>query len=532
MLEEAETLVGDADLEELDQLPEEEATPAVGARPQYRRRRKLQIDRILIATLLLLMIAAPFVLSVARFGALPSAQVPAGSLILTVYDQVEAIETGDLVLVAVEYGLAGTGELDGATDVLIRHILINGGRPVVVSSSPVGLLHSANIMTEIAGTSLTRNEDYYILQYIPAGAVGLRDLAQNLAVLVTMDYQNNATGLSIASFDEFSLVVVIAEQAESVRLWAEQIAPLTDAPIVTAMSFAAVPLAQPYVESQGIEGMLVGYRDAYSYSLLLKNNLGITADVQSIPEETEDPTATDEPTVTPTDAPTDTPEAESTDDAEVVPADDEPTATLEPTDAPTNTPRPTATPTEVPEETVAPTNTPPPTATPTEEVIETATFAVIVSRGAVNLRSGPGTDFAVVATANSGESFLVQSTSDDGTWYEIELPDGNTAWIADFLVTLEERELSTSDLKQTDVLKVEGMSRFLRPANQAEEDEEPELTPEATPVINVAELASGTIADDPIRWYAITLGTIGAVVVILLGNVVNIVRHLIRKEED
>lgn len=51
-------------------------------------------------------------------------------------------------------------------------------------------------------------------------------------------------------------------------------------------------------------------------------------------------------------------------------------------------------------------------------------------RSAANLRSGPGTDNAIVGHASAGDSLQISGCNDDCTWYQ--LADGN--WIAAFLV--------------------------------------------------------------------------------------------------
>lgn len=65
-----------------------------------------------------------------------------------------------------------------------------------------------------------------------------------------------------------------------------------------------------------------------------------------------------------------------------------------------------------------------PTPTPAPAFIE------VVVNDAANLREGPGTDFAIVGKAASGDTLQVAGQSEDGEWYK--LADG--AWIAAFLV--------------------------------------------------------------------------------------------------
>jgi hypothetical protein len=65
-----------------------------------------------------------------------------------------------------------------------------------------------------------------------------------------------------------------------------------------------------------------------------------------------------------------------------------------------------------------------PTPTPAPAFIE------VTVNEAANLREGPGTDFAIVGKAASGEVLQVAGQSKNGEWYKL----GDGAWIAAFLV--------------------------------------------------------------------------------------------------
>ncbi|HMN30003.1 MAG TPA: SH3 domain-containing protein, partial [Caldilineaceae bacterium] len=62
---------------------------------------------------------------------------------------------------------------------------------------------------------------------------------------------------------------------------------------------------------------------------------------------------------------------------------------------------------------------------------------VTVARPTVNLRSGPGTTFAVVGSAKQGQKFTANGRNTAGDWYNITLEDGNEAWISAPLVQVD-----------------------------------------------------------------------------------------------
>ena len=81
---------------------------------------------------------------------------------------------------------------------------------------------------------------------------------------------------------------------------------------------------------------------------------------------------------------------------------------------------------------VAPTATPSPTPTPTQPPAAELTVAGDLT----NIRSGPGTDYPVIGTANTGDLFPVVSRSVTGDWWEICCVNGQNGWIFGDLATV------------------------------------------------------------------------------------------------
>jgi hypothetical protein len=231
------------------------------AQPRRRRRLRLasNLDRILVAVVLLFAVLLPFVRDTVRVGSLPPAVFSAGSRQAAFFSQIDAVEPGSLVLVAAEYNPTGAAELDDATDALLRHLVLLGARPVIVGSSPTGLLHAGNIMESIAEDGrLVANRDYYLGRYLVADVVGLRAFTENVQSLIRTDIRGDETGLDVESLDEFALIVLIAEQSDSIRRWAEQVAPSTSTTVIAVTGYAASPLAAPYLDAIAGAGWAAG----------------------------------------------------------------------------------------------------------------------------------------------------------------------------------------------------------------------------------------------------------------------------------
>lgn len=160
------------------------------------------------------------------------------------------------------------------------------------------------------------------------------------------------------------------------------------------------------------------------------------------------PTATDTPTSTPTATETPTPTATETQTPTSTPTET-PTATftLTPTETPTPTPTFTETPsptltatfteTSTPTFTVTPSETPTATLTPSDTPTATPSTPIALGIRPLIVRVGPEQRYPVVATVPADAPLAIIGISEDGGWYQIRLPDGETAWVANSAVSLE-----------------------------------------------------------------------------------------------
>jgi|GEM_PF-1182701 len=550
---------------------DEEGVPMVESNRRRRSLPKIGLGRLAVAVIILLVVILPFVSSFGVGSLPPLAFGSDNESANIVFNQLEALNDGDYVLVGFEYGPTAAGELDSVADILLRHIVSQGAIPVIVSSNPVGVVHAQNILNDInnsvqsRGLSLQANQDYYIVRYLTGGTLGLRDLSQNFDSIVSINAQGDTTNLNLTTLNDMALMLLIAEQSDDIRNWAEQVAPSTTTRLVAATGYSAQPLAEPYInQTDGILGLVVGYRDAFTYGEMLQ---AVYATSTPAPTETFTPTFTPtntpEPTNTPlpTNTPEPTDEAESTDNTEdggaqaVTSPDDEtdttdeqptvePTATNTP--IPTDTPEPTATATN----TLVPTDTPSPTATftPTPRLI--TVIVVNAPGGSVNVRTGPNTNFPVLTTASDGSVYQVIGESEDGDWINFLLPDGRDGWIASFLV--ERTELPETDFEESDesdesadagdtgvtVMQVSYQRRLGK--NQVRyyqsSDDEATATPPfevlTTPDPRADYVFTRDRSQETSRLNAMTLGTITAVVIILFGNIYFGLRAVLRRRRE
>ncbi len=119
------------------------------------------------------------------------------------------------------------------------------------------------------------------------------------------------------------------------------------------------------------------------------------------------------------------------------------TATASPTITLTLTPSNTATPTLSPTATATSTatNTATATATATATSTPSATptvFGFVRASGRINVRNGPGMQFAVIGSLAPDNGVQVIGENDEGDWYQVRLDDGGEGWVSASLLRIEE----------------------------------------------------------------------------------------------
>ena len=262
--------------------------PEVGAvassapgRRRRRRRLSLSGDRFLISLVLAGGMLLPFYNAQTRLGESAPTEFAAASPQQTLYEALDALQPGELVLVGMEYGPTAAGELDTVASVLLRHILLRRALPVVVSRYPVTLLRAEHMLTELGMAAapllqqlerdqpLLANGDWFVTRFLAGDMAGLRSLTMNIEKQLAKDLRGVATGLTVNGLADFARVLVVAERPGDLRQWAEQIAPLADSDLLAAVGQAAAPLTRPWLEV-ALAGMMSGFRDALTYDSQLQ----------------------------------------------------------------------------------------------------------------------------------------------------------------------------------------------------------------------------------------------------------------------
>jgi formylglycine-generating enzyme required for sulfatase activity len=149
-----------------------------------------------------------------------------------------------------------------------------------------------------------------------------------------------------------------------------------------------------------------------------------------------------------------------------------PTPTATPMVTATRTPTSTPTPTSVPTATATPMRTPSPTSTasptPTPTDTATPTPGAVVKDSSVEIREGPGSVYAVVATYPQGTKLDVLGRSAGKQWLKVRTPDGQVGWIrVEFLevnVAVDVLEVGSAPASPTPRVPQAGATKVLEKA--------------------------------------------------------------------
>jgi SH3-like domain-containing protein len=421
------------------------------ARTRARRARRIRsrLERAVLAAILLGAAAVPFVVREARVGDLPAVTFAGDASAAAAFTTIESLQPGAVVLVGIEYAAGSAAELDPAADAVLRHILMRGAYPVVISTSPIALLRAETLLEQTAAdqaflerlgvSGLAANQDYFLVQNLPGGALGLRAFSENTAGLIVNDLRGQVTGLNMTTLRDFAAIAIVSDKLDDIRAYAEQIAATAQAPAIAFVSYSAAPLAEPYVGvNNALDGLVVGYAGAYTYNTLIGNLPPVPAAAESTGEANDAAAGADDGT------PAATPTPSATIAAQVVPREDRPAPLLF---TPTATFTFTATATSTATPTFTPTNTFTPTLTPTPVV------GTVQSTQAVNLRAEPSVTAAIITQLAPGTQVTVIGRSDDTEWYNVQLASGTTGWINRSLLSIPQAGASLP-------------GRLLKPAEQ------------------------------------------------------------------
>jgi hypothetical protein len=192
---------------------------------------------------------------------------------------VDNLSDDDVVLLAYEWDAQRISELEPLENAITQHLIEQNVGIISVSTDPQGTLLSFELRDALQAAGYQgRGFDYILLGYRPGGEIALRSMAQDFRATLRSDFKNEDATVGALVMDmesgeprletlaDLSMIVVMADQAQDVQSWMEQVHRVVrDVPMVMLLPAEVAPVAQPYLRQPGIAS-LVGKRDALTYN--------------------------------------------------------------------------------------------------------------------------------------------------------------------------------------------------------------------------------------------------------------------------
>ncbi len=204
--------------------------------------------------------------------------------VTSTYSFFNSLPDDSLILLVIDYDPALSGEMIQASLALIEQLLIKDTRLAVISTNSSGPVLAQDLLSQAQSKHIEYNIPEHVINlgWLPGGASGLQNFARATSLEVQFTWQQGMVGDSspilrnVLNLQIFRAVLILTDNAETGRLWLEQVQPLLESvPTFMVSSALAGPLLQPYYESKQLQGLISGIEGGMIYSL--QTNLPGTA---------------------------------------------------------------------------------------------------------------------------------------------------------------------------------------------------------------------------------------------------------------
>ncbi|MEO0136723.1 MAG: hypothetical protein ABIL39_05990 [candidate division WOR-3 bacterium] len=207
-----------------------------------------------------------------------------------VYEMVESLPEGSVVLISTDYDPGSEAELYPATEAFIEHCFRRNLKIYLMGLWPAGSELGNIALNKIAQVYNKKyGEDFINIGYRPGGAVMLLSLGRNFGDVVKVDYQGIPVdsfplGRKVKSAHDLALVMTFSAGDPGILHWIIYFHARYGVPICGATTAIMAPQQYPYLSSGQLVGLLGGLKGAAEYETLVnKRGRGLRGmDSQSI----------------------------------------------------------------------------------------------------------------------------------------------------------------------------------------------------------------------------------------------------------
>ncbi|HJZ48222.1 MAG TPA: hypothetical protein VKE41_13680, partial [Roseiflexaceae bacterium] len=274
-------------MQQLAATPFPDAAP-VPAPAQPSALRRVGMERVLYLALLIALLIGLTVPLPESFGLAAPPSAPGAA---DLFGQIEKLSEHDVVLIGYEWDARRSSELRPLEDAVLGHLIQRKVKLVLVSTDPQGTLLLFDFRDQLEKAGYRKGgEDYILLGYKPGAELALRSFAQDFRGVLRSDFQGSDATISVlatgadpnkprlTSLNDFSMVMVLADEAQDVQGWMEQVRRTArQVPFGFLLPAETTPVVQPYLSQPGIYH-LAGKQGALAYQNL-RGGTGMPAEL-------------------------------------------------------------------------------------------------------------------------------------------------------------------------------------------------------------------------------------------------------------
>lgn len=238
----------------------------------------ISLDRRYIFLIIALAVILPFIRPIGM-PITKTAEVSA------VYDYIENLPPGSVILVALDYDPASLAELYPMTLAILRHAYLKKIRVIGMTLWNTGATLGSIAMREAAEGLAQEGVDYAYLGYVPGGANLIMSMGEDISLNFPRDY--NGTPITqlpvmkgVKNFKDISLVIDLAAGATP-ELWIVYAGTRYKAPIAVGCTAVSAVGYYPFLNSKQIIGIIGGMKGAAEYESLINRRGSATAGMDS-----------------------------------------------------------------------------------------------------------------------------------------------------------------------------------------------------------------------------------------------------------
>ena len=226
------------------------------------------IDRRIIFTLIFAAVVWPLLQPM-------SLPIDVSPPVQTLYDAVEAIPPGSIVMLGADYSPDTMPELQPMVNTFIRHAFERDLRIVVAClwpASPPLVETAMGPLAEEYGKEY--GTDYVNLGYMAGGIVTLLGMGASIPNTYPSDYGGTPVGeiplmQEVENFDDIAFVMEVSAGTPGTREWVQQVQGRYRVALGSGTTAVGAPNFYPYVQSGQLTGLLGGLKGAAEYETLI-----------------------------------------------------------------------------------------------------------------------------------------------------------------------------------------------------------------------------------------------------------------------